>query len=139
MFDKNNWLNFVIGLLGFYFVFNVVDWLMGKYGTKMVASTTHLPNNYLWIVTFAVALIFTLILIIFFCKPRAPIFVCIAILIGAVLSMFNSLYGTILNLDKYFHKEGISAVQYLLPHLVVLAGALIALYISWASNKLSKD
>lgn len=138
MFEKNSWLNFVIGLLSFYFVFTLADVLMGKY-QSIVANTTHFATNYLWIITFAVALILALILIIFFCKPRAPIFVFVAILLGAVLVMYTTLFDTIIHLDNYFKKEGLRAFRYLIPHLVVVVGSLLALYIAHLSNKLKSE
>jgi hypothetical protein len=140
--DKNSWLNLVIGLCGFYFFFKVMELFMGRYGTKVVTATHATPyiaDGFYWVISFVVALILSLLLVILFCKPRAPIFVGIAILLGGVLGMFTTLYSTIINLDKYFRKEGISAVQYLLPHLIVLVGALLALYIAWLSNKGSQS
>lgn len=139
--DKNNWLNLVLGLLGFYTVFSVMEFIMGRYGTKVLAvtpATNHITVNYYWLISFAVALIISLTLVIIFCKPRAPFFVFFGILLGGIISMFYTLYNTIEKLDKYFRADGVAAVQYLLPHLVVITGALIALYIAWLSNKMSK-
>jgi hypothetical protein len=50
--------------------------------------------------------------------------------------MWYPLYATIISLDKNVRKEGLIALYDLLPHLVVLAGALIALYIAWLSNRI---
>ncbi|HEX3046708.1 MAG TPA: hypothetical protein VHY08_18280 [Bacillota bacterium] len=139
--DKNGWLNLVIGLFGFYFFFKVMELFMGRYGAKVVTATHTTPyitDGFYWVLSFVVALVLSLLLVILFCKPREPVFVGIAILLGGVFGLFNTLYSTIINLDKYFRSEGISAVQYLLPHVIVLIGALLALYIAWLSNKGSK-
>lgn len=139
--DKNGWLNLVIGLFGFYFFFKVMELFMGRYGAKVVTATHTTPyitDGFYWVLSFVVAMILSLLLVILFCKPREPVFVGIAILLGGVFGLFNTLYSTIINLDKYFRSEGISAVQYLLPHVIVLIGALLALYIAWLSNKGSK-
>jgi hypothetical protein len=137
-FDKNSWLNLVIGLFGFYFVFKVMELFMGRFGTKVVSATHTAPyitDGFYWIISLVVALILSLLLIILFCKPRAPLFVGIAILLGGVFGMFTTLYNTIIHLDSYFKKEGISAVHYLLPHVIILVAAVLALYIAWLSNK----
>lgn len=142
MFEKNNWLNLVLGLLGFYTVFSVMEFIMGRYGTKVLAvtpATNHITVNYYWLISFVVALIISLVLVIIFCKPRAPLFVFIAILLGGTLSMFYTLSDPIIKLDKYFRSYGIAAMQYLFPHLVVVIGALIALYVAYLSNKMSNN
>jgi hypothetical protein len=138
LLDKNNWLNLVLGILGFYSVFSVMEILMGRYGTKVVAvtkATTNISQDFYWLISFGAALILSLVLIIIFCKPRTPLFVCIGILIGSCLSMFSTLYHTILNLDKYFRANGLSALQFLLPHAAVIVGALIAFLIAWVVNR----
>lgn len=140
MLDKNNWLNLVLGVFGFYSVFSGMEILMGRYGTKVVAvtkATTNIPHDFYWLISFGAALILSLILIIIFCKPRTPLFVSLGILLGSCLAMFSTLYHTILNLDKYFRDNGLAAVQFLLPHASVLAGTLIALLIAWLSNRSS--
>jgi hypothetical protein len=136
--DKNNWLNLVLGVFGFYSVFSVMEILMGRYGTKVVAvtkATTNIPHDFYWLISFGAALILSLILIVIFCKPRTPLFVSIGILLGGCLAMFSTLYHTIVNLDKYFRDNGLSAVQFLLPHASVIVGALIAFLIAWLVNR----
>ncbi|MGE5582974.1 MAG: hypothetical protein ACM3X9_10630 [Bacillota bacterium] len=140
-FDKNNWLNLIITLTGFYSVFSIMQIIMGRFGARVVAATpaaSHLTGNYYWLVSFAVALILALVLAICFCKPRTPLFVFIGVLLGGVLGLYYPLYTAIINLDHSFRTEGLAATYKLLPHLVVLVGALIALYFAWLSNKLSK-
>ena len=142
MLAKNNWLNLALGIFGFYTVFSVMEFILSRYGTKVVSATpvtTHISQNFYWLISFVVALILSLIVIILFCKPRAPLFVGIGILLGGCLAMLNTLYHTILNLDKYFRQEGTAAIVCLLPHLVVIAGALIAFYIAWLSNKIGQS
>lgn len=142
MLDKNNWLNLVLGILSFYTVFSIMHFLMSRYGTKVVSATpvtTHISQDFYWLIAFVVALILSLIIIIIFCKPRAPLFVCIGILLGSCLAMLNTLYHTVLNLDKYFRQEGTAAITCLLPHLVVIIGALIAFYVAWLSNKIGQS
>ncbi|MCL6588727.1 MAG: hypothetical protein K6U80_02125 [Firmicutes bacterium] len=139
--DKNSWLNLVIGLCGFYFFFKVMELFMFRFGAKVVTAThtaSYITDGFYWVISFVVALILSLLLVIIFCKPRAPLFVGIAILLGGAFGMFTTLYNTIANLDNYFKKEGISAVHYLLPHVIILVGALLAFYIAWLSNKGSK-
>jgi hypothetical protein len=112
--------------------------LMGRYGTKVVAvtkATTNIPHDFYWLISFGAALILSLILIVIFCKPRTPLFVSIGILLGGCLAMFSTLYHTIVNLDKYFRDNGLSAVQFLLPHASVIVGALIAFLIAWLVNR----
>jgi hypothetical protein len=112
--------------------------LMGRYGTKVVAvtkATTNIPHDFYWLISFGAALILSLILIVIFCKPCTPLFVSIGILLGGCLAMFSTLYHTIVNLDKYFRDNGLSAVQFLLPHASVIVGALIAFLIAWLVNR----
>lgn len=138
MLDKNKWLNLVLGVVSFYTVFSVMEILMGRYGTKVVSVTpvtTHISQNLYWLISFVVALVLSLVLIIIFCKPRAPWFVAIGVLLGSSLAMFSTLYHTILNLDKLFRAEGTSAIAYLFPHLAVIVGALIAFLIAWLTNR----
>lgn len=138
MLDKNNWLNLVLGVLGFYTVFSVVEILMGRYGTRVVSvtkATTNISHDLYWLISFGAALILSLILIIIFCKPRTPLFVSIGILLGSILAMFSTLYHTILNLDKYFRVNGLAALQFLLPHAAVIVGALIAFLVAWITNR----
>jgi hypothetical protein len=136
---KNSWLNFLIGLTGFYFVFSVMQIIMGKFGTKVVAAlaANNLSGNYYWLIAYGIALVIALVLLIIFCKPRAPFFVFLGILLGSVVGLYHPLYMTLINLDKNVRKEGLVALYELLPHLVVLVGALIAFYSAWLSNRLS--
>jgi hypothetical protein len=136
--DKNSWLNFVIGLTGFYFVFSIMQIVMNKFGAKMVAATpvaNHLNGDYYWLLSFGIALIITMIVLVLFCKPREPFFIFLGVLIGGSLGLYYPLYLIIINLDKNVRKEGLVALYELLPHLVVLVGALIALYVAWLSNR----
>lgn len=136
--DKNNWLNLVLGFFGFYSVFSVMEILMGRYGTKVVSvtkATTNISHDFYWLISFGAALILSLVLISIFCKPRTPLFVGIGILLGSCLSMFSTLYHTLLNLDKYFRVNGLAAIQYLLPHAAVIAGTLIAFLVAWLINR----
>ena len=137
--NKNSWLNFTVGMLGFYFVFSLLNTILEKVGTKVVSTTTHFSLDFYWLVAFVVAFLISLTLIIIFCKPRAPLFVGLAILIGSAASMYYTLYSSIVNLDKYFHSEGLVAIQHLLPHLVVILAALLAMFIAWFSNRASQS
>ena len=139
--DKKSWLNFVIGLTGFYFVFSIMQIVMGKFGAKMVAATpvaNHVSGDYYWLISFGIALIVAIVVLLLFCKPRVPFFVFLGVLLGGALGLYDPLYVTIINLDNNVRKDGLVALYELLPHLVVLAGALIALYVAWLSNRISK-
>ena len=141
-FEKNSWLNFFIGLTGFYFVFSIIQIIISKFGPKVVVITPaahHLNGGYYWLISFGIALILTVIAIIMFCKPRAPFYVFLGVLLGSALAMYYPLYVTIINLDKNVRKDGLVALYDLLPHLTVLIGALIALYIAWLSNHYSTE
>ncbi len=140
--DKNNWLNLVIGLTGFYFAFSIMQIIMGKYGTRVVAATPgaeHLTGDYYWLISFGVALILALGLIILFCKPRSPLFVFVGILLGSTLAFYYPLYVAIISLDKTVRREGLVALYTLLPHLIIMVGSLIALYVAWLSNKFGQS
>jgi hypothetical protein len=142
LLDKNKWLNLVLGIFSFYTVFSVMEILMGRYGTKVVSvtpATSNISVDLYYLISYVIALVLSLSLIIIFCKPRGPWFVFFGILLGGCLAMFHTLYTTVINLDKYLRQQGILAVQYLLPHLVVIIGALIALYIAWLSNKMGSS
>ncbi len=137
---KNSWLNFVMGLTGFYFVFSIMQMIMGKFGVKMVIvtqGTANLNSGFYWMISYAVALVVVLFAVILFCKPRAPFFVFLGILFGGAIALYHPLLYTILNLDKDVRKSGLVALYELLPHLVVLVGSLIGMYVAWLSNKMS--
>jgi MFS family permease len=138
-FEKNSWLNFFIGLTGFYFVFSIMQIIMGKFGPKVAAVTSAASHvsGYYWLISFGAALVITLIVLILFCKPRAPFYVFSGILIGGALGMYYPLYVTVINLDQNVRREGLVALYELVPHLTVLVGALIALYVTWLSNRLN--
>jgi hypothetical protein len=141
-FDKNNWLNFLIGLTGFYFVFSMMQIVMNKFGFKVVAATpgvNHLTGHYYWLISFGIALILTLLALIVFCKPRAPFFVFLGILLGSAFALYYPLYITIVNLDSNVRKAGLVALYELLPHLLVVVGSLIALYVAWLSNRMGSS
>ncbi|HBE77103.1 MAG TPA: hypothetical protein DDW65_04880 [Firmicutes bacterium] len=139
IFDKNCWLNFVIGLTGFYFVYSIMQVVIKRFGAQVVvtASGVNLSGGYLWLVSFGVALILSLVLLILFCKPRVPFFVFLGVLIAGILGLYHPLYVTVVNLDKNVRKDGLVALYDLLPHLVVFVGALIALYVAWLSNRMA--
>jgi hypothetical protein len=138
LFDKNNWLNLILGLFGFYFVYSISGLVIKEYGIQVVSSTTHLTASYHWLVAFVIALVLSLTLIVIFCKPRSPWFTALAILLGAVLVMFPSLFRAIVNLDGSFRREGVIAGYTLVPHLVVLLGAAIGYLTAALSNKGAK-
>jgi hypothetical protein len=138
--SKNSWLNFILGLTGFYFIFSMMQMIMGKFGAKVVIvaqATANFHRGFYWIISYAVALIVVLFIIILFCKPRAPFFVFLGILLGGVIALYHPLLYVIMNLDKDVRKVGLIALYELLPHLVVMVGGLIGLYVGWLSNKLA--
>ena len=138
--SKNGWLNFVLGLTGFYFIFSIMEIIMGRFGLRVVAAaqaTASLDRGFYWLISYTVALILALFVVIVFCKPRTPLFIFLGILLGGVAVLYHPLLYTILNLDRDVRKVGLVALYELLPHLVVLAGALIGMYVAWLSNRLS--
>ncbi|HBF37941.1 MAG TPA: hypothetical protein DDW50_11530 [Firmicutes bacterium] len=137
---KNSWLNFVIGLTGFYFIFSIVQIIMGRFGSRVVIAgmaTVPLNKGFYWLISYGIALIVILVVLIIFCKPRAPFFVFLGILLGGFVCLYHPLINTIMSLDKDVRKDGLLALYELLPHLVVLVGALIGMYVAWLSNKLA--
>ena len=139
LLDKNNWLNLVLGLLGFFFVYAITGHILEAYGVDAVATATHLSVHYHWLIALLAALVVSLVLVIFFCKPRSPFFTGVAILLGAVLVMYQPLFSTIANLDRYFRREGLDAFKYLIPHAAVLICAGIAYLTAALSNKQSQS
>lgn len=140
--SKNSWLNFVMGLTGFYFVFSIMQIIMGKFGARVVIeapATASLNKGFYWLIAYAVALVVVLVVVILFCKPRAPFFVFLGLLLGGVVGLYHPLLFTILNLDNDVRKIGLVALYELLPHLVVLVGGLIGMYVAWLSNKLANN
>ena len=138
LLDKNNWLNLVLGTLGFFFMYAITGHILEAYGANAVSTATHLSVNYHWLIALLAALIVALALVIFFCKPRSPLFTGLAILLGALIVMYQPLFSTIANLDGYFRREGLHAFKYLIPHAAVLICAGIAYLTAALSNKQSK-
>lgn len=131
--DKNGWLNFTLGLLGFYFVFSMLNTIFEGFGAKMV-STMNLPGNYYWLISFGVAFIVAMTLIFIFCKPRSPLLVGLAIFCGGILGMYYTLYANIVKLDSYFRSEGLNAIYHLLPHAAIILASILAFFITMFSN-----
>ena len=139
LLDKNNWLILFIGFLGFYFVFAFTGRVLETCGVSTVVTATHLAVNYHWLIALVAALIVALALVIFFCKPRSPLFTGLAILLGAVLVMYQPLFTALVNLDHSFRQEGLRAFKYLIPHLAVLVCVGIAFLTAVLSNQPSKS
>ena len=131
--DKNGWLNFTLGLLGFYFVFSLSNTIFEGLGTKMV-STMNLPGNYYWLISFGAAFIVAMALIFIFCKPRSPLLVGLAIFCSGILGMYYTLYTNIVKLDSYFRSEGLNAIYHLLPHAAIILASILAFFIIMFSN-----
>ena len=135
--NKNSWLNFFLGLLGFFFVYTIIDlFIIQKNNVSLVSFTAQVPVSYYWLIAYISALILSLVLIFIFCKPGSPLFGSLGLFIGALLGMFNRLVSIIFNLDKYFRGEGLRAFRYLLPHIVVIVGFIISFYTIFLVNKL---
>ncbi len=131
--DKNGWLSFTLGLLGFYFVFSLLNTIFESVGAKMV-STMNLPGNYYWLISFGAAFIIALSLILIFCRPRSPLLVGLAILCGGILGMYYTLFSTIMKLDSYFRTEGLNAIYHLLPHAAIVLASVLAFFIIMITN-----
>lgn len=131
--DKNRWLNFTLGLLGFYFVFSLLNTIFEGFGTKM-ASTMNLPGNYYWLISFGAAFIVAMALIFIFCNPRSPLLVGLAIFCGGILGMYYTLFTNIVKLDSYFRSEGLNAIYHLLPHAAIILASIMAFFITMFSN-----
>lgn len=133
LFNKNVWLNFSIVLLGFYSVFTFFNSLLADFKMDL-AKSMNVSLSYYWLIAFVAAFVASMALTIFFCKPRAPLFMGVALLLGATLSMYQTLYLFIINLDYYFRHDGLSAIVYLIPHGTVLIASVAAYFIGVASN-----
>ncbi len=131
--DKNGWLNFTLGLLGFYFTFSLLNTIFESFGAKM-ASTINLPGNYYWLISFGAAFIIALALIFIFCRLRSPLLVGLAILCGGILGMYYTLFTTIIKLDSYFRAEGLNAIYHLLPHSAIILASILAFFITMLTN-----
>lgn len=131
--DRNSWLNFILGLLGFYFVFSLLNTIFEGFGARMV-STMNLPGNYYWLISFGAAFIVALALVFIFCRPRSPLLVGLAIFCGGILGMYYTLFTTITKMDSYFRGEGINAVYHLLPHAAVVLASILAFFIITFTN-----
>lgn len=133
LFNKNAWLNFFMVLLGFYSVFTFFNSLLADFKMDL-AKSVNVSLSYYWLIAFVAGFVAAMALAIFFCKPRSPLFMSIALLLGASLSMYQTLYLFIINLDYYFRHDGLSAIVYLIPHGTVIIGAVAAYFIGVASN-----
>jgi hypothetical protein len=131
--DKNRWLNFALGLLGFYFVFSLLNTIFEGFGAKMVSSM-NLPGNYYWLISFAAAFIVAMALVFVFCRPRSPLWVGAAIFCGGILSMYYTLFSTIMRLDSFFRSEGLNAIYHLLPHAAIILASILAFFIILLTN-----
>ena len=136
--DKNGWLNFTLGLLGFYFVFSLLNTIFESFGAKVV-STMNLPGNYYWLISFGAAFIIAMALIFIFCKPRSPLLVGLAIFCGGILGMYYTLFASIMKLDSYFRSEGLNAIYYLLPHAAIILASILAFFITLFTNTGDSD
>ena len=136
--DKNGWLNFTLGLLGFYFVFSLLNTIFESFGAKVV-STMNLPGNYYWLISFGAAFIIAMVLIFIFCKPRSPLLVGLAIFCGGILGMYYTLFASIMKLDSYFRSEGLNAIYYLLPHAAIILASILAFFITLFTNTGDSD
>lgn len=128
MMDKNGWLSFTLGLLGFYFVFSLLNTIFESFGTKM-ASSMNLPGNYYWLISFGAAFLIAMALVFIFCRPRSPFLVGTAVLCGGILSMYPTLFSTIMKLDSYFRSEGLKAIYHLFPHAAIVLASILAFFI----------
>ena len=131
--DRNSWLNFILGLLGFYFVFSLLNTIFEGFGARMV-STMNLPGNYYWLISFGAAFVAAMALVFIFCRPRSPLLVGLAIFCGGILGMYYTLFTTITKMDSYFRGEGINAVYHLLPHAAVVLASILAFFIITFTN-----
>lgn len=131
--DKNGWLNFALGLLGFYFVFSLLNTIFESFGAKMVSSM-NLPGNYYWLISFGAAFIIAMALIFIFCRPRSPLLVSLAIFCSGILSMYYTLFSAIMRLDGYFRTEGLNAIYHLLPHAAIVLASILAFFIIMLTN-----
>jgi len=131
--DRNSWLNFTLGLLGFYFVFSLLNTIFESFGAQVV-SNMNLPGNYYWLISFGAAFIIAMTLVYVFCKPRSPLMVGLAIFCGGVLGMYYTLFATVMKLDSYFRSEGLSAIYHLLPHAAVILAPILAFFIIMFTN-----
>ncbi|NLY76201.1 MAG: hypothetical protein GX075_13035 [Firmicutes bacterium] len=131
--DRNSWLNFILALLGFYFVFSLLNTIFEGFGARMV-STMNLPGNYYWLISFGAAFVAALALVFVFCRPRSPLLVGLAIFCGGILGMYYTLFTTIAKMDSYFRGEGINAVYHLLPHAAVVLASILAFFIITFTN-----
>ncbi len=131
--DKNGWLNFTLGLLGFYFVFSILNTIFERFGAKMV-STMNLPGNFYWLISFGAAFIIALALIFIFCRPRSPLLIGLAIFCGGTLGMYYTLFTTVMKLDSYFRSEGLNAIYHLLPHAAVILASILAFFFTMFTN-----
>lgn len=131
--DRNGWLNFALGLLGFYFVFSLLNTIFESIGAKMVSSM-NLPGNFYWLISFGAAFIIAIALILIFCKPRSPLLAGLAILCGGILGMYYTLFNTIMKLDSYFRTEGLNAIYHLLPHAAIILASILAFFIIMITN-----
>jgi TM2 domain-containing membrane protein YozV len=137
--DKNTWLNLVIGLFGFYFTFSLLEIGCGKFITgQPVMGRGVFIMNWTWLICFLLAIALTTMLLVYFCKPRKPFLFCLAILTGGILSMYSQLWYTLVNLDGFFHRDGLAALRLLLPHGILLGSTILSYFIIQFSNRITK-
>lgn len=131
--DRNGWLNFTLGVLGFYFVFSLLNTIFESIGAKMVSSM-NLPGNFYWLISFGAAFIVAIALILIFCRPRSPLMAGVAVFCGGILGMYYTLFNTIMKLDSFFRTEGLNAIYHLLPHAAILLASILAFFIIMITN-----
>lgn len=135
LLDKHNWLNFTIAFLGFTFFDSMSALIIGEFYAKAVTETTTLASSYHWIVSLFISLILSLILTVCFCKPRAPLFIGAAVFLSACYSLHSDLYSAVIRLDANLRHSGLEAFWTLLPHILVIVIAILAVYLAWLSNR----
>lgn len=135
LLDKHNWLNFTLVLLGFPFFYSLSALIIGKFYVKAVTETTTLTASHHWIVSLVIGLILSLGLAVYFCKPRAPLFIGTAVFLGAYYSLSPMLYSALSRLDLNLRHSGLRAFETLLPHVLVILVTALAAYLAWLSNR----
>lgn len=135
IFDKHGWLNFTMALFGFTFFFSLSTFITGRFFARSITEITALTPSFHWIANGLIAFVLSLVLVIFFCKPRAPFLIAAAILLGGIFSLRPRLFSAIVHLDGNLRQHGLVALHSLLPHLFLVILAVIAYYAAWLSNR----
>lgn len=125
LFNKNTWHGFFMTIFSFYAVFTFINNLLAVYEIDFVQEM-RVPLNYYWIIAYLAAFLISMLMVAIFCKVKSPIFQGISVLIAGILSMYESLYLLLTNMDQFFRQDGLAALIYLLPHFMVILGALAA-------------